>query len=80
MNSTPKGLLEEMKSSNMGFCEKLKIKHAWVGGEEMYGFEIVHTQRCANCGLERKVHHEIKKWWSYSDGRPNEEIIEIKPV
>jgi hypothetical protein len=67
-----------MKEENK--CEQLGIQHAWRGGNEMYGFNIVSTQECANCGLKRTFQSETKEWWSYSDGRPDEPIINIRPV
>lgn len=61
-------------------CEELGIEHAWRAGSEMWGFEMLHKEVCANCGLKRTKCHEQKEWWSYSDGRPNEPIITMRPV
>jgi len=49
-------------------CEQAGFKHAWVD---------VHFNKeaCRNCTVCRMYHTETKKWYSYSDGRPDEPII-----
>lgn len=71
---TPTASWEE---EGMNKCEELKIQHAWREGSEMYGFQTISTQTCANCGLIRRLHSETKKWWSYSDGRQDQQISDI---
>lgn len=61
-------------------CEKAELQHAWRNGEQMLGFSTLATQECANCGLKRTKHSHMKEWWSYSDDRPSEEIVTIRPV
>ncbi len=61
-------------------CEKEDLVHAWYSKEEMYGFSFITTQVCGNCGLKRQKHSETKEWWSYSDERENEPIINIRPL
>lgn len=61
-------------------CEKLNIQHAWRSKERIYGFETIFGEECANCGLSRERHSSIEEWWKYSDGRVDEEIIEIHPL
>lgn len=61
-------------------CEKLGIAHAWRSSNEMYGFSIVQKEKCANCELVRQKNYSSREWYSYSDGRPDEEIITVRPV
>lgn len=61
-------------------CEKLGIQHAWRESSDMYGFSLVFSETCANCNLKKTRCTQTESWWSYSDGRPNESIIDIRPV
>lgn len=61
-------------------CEEMGIEHAWRTNDSIWGFEMITGNECANCGLKRTKHYESKEWWSYSDGRPDEPIINIRPV
>jgi len=67
-----------MKEENK--CELAGFEHAWRNKEEMWGFDMLHKNECANCGLTRTRHNTSEEWWSYSDGRPNEPIVNIIPV
>jgi len=61
-------------------CEDLGIAHAWRSSQEVYGFSVLQKETCANCDLSRTHCYEVKEWYSYSDGRPNEEIHnDIRP-
>ncbi len=64
----------------MSKCEELKIEHAWREQQEFYGFQLTYAATCANCGLKKTRHSRTTEWWSYSDGREDEPIINIMPV
>lgn len=65
----------------MNKCEELKIEHAWRGSDPLViGFSTQDTQVCVNCGLKRSKHRTIREWYSYSDERPDEEIVVMRPV
>ncbi len=61
-------------------CEDAGLKHAWEKQDYMWGFEMQQKQTCGNCGLSRERHSRTEEWLSYSDGRPNEPIINIRAV
>lgn len=61
-------------------CEEANLAHAWRSEDQIVGFSVVPTQKCANCDLKRSRHSQTKEWWSYSDGRKDEEIITMRPV
>ena len=61
-------------------CEELNMAHAWRKTTEMYEFHSSDKETCANCGLSRTYWYTRKEGYSYSDGRPDEEIHNIRPV
>lgn len=61
-------------------CDEAKLAHAWRDGNSMWGMTMQSNQTCANCGLTRTKHYDSREWWSYSDGRANEEIFNIRPL
>ena len=65
---------------NENKCEKLEIQHAWQKTPKLSGFVTLDKETCANCGLSRTHWYEGKEGYSYSDGRPDEPIINIKPL
>lgn len=65
---------------NQNKCEQLGIVHAWRNEDRMNGFSLTKREVCANCDLSREQHFSSKEWYSYSDGRPDEPIINIRPV
>jgi hypothetical protein len=67
----------------MNKCEELKLAHAWRGTDltgAMVGFSVSYSEVCANCDLKRTKCSKIEEWWSFSDGRADEDIINIRPV
>lgn len=73
MNPTP-------NEKGVNKCEEAGLAHAWRGGSQMWGFEMQYMEFCANCELKRTKCSQMKEWWSYSDGRGSEDIINIRPV
>ena len=61
-------------------CDFIGFQHAWRSGGETYGFDLNVIEVCLNCGLRRTRNSKIEEWWSYSDGRPDEPIVNIRPV
>lgn len=66
-----------MKEENK--CESDGLVHAWHEINNMIGFYTIQSETCANCGLKRTKHSHTEEWWSYSDNRPNEIIITMRP-
>lgn len=66
-----------MKEENK--CEKLGIAHAWRKTPEMWGMSILDKETCANCDLSRTHWYKSEEGYSYSDGRPDEPIINMRP-
>jgi len=61
-------------------CEEAGMAHAWRNSNEMWGFSVALKDTCANCQLTRSKHSKTEEWYSYSDGRPNEPILNIRPL
>lgn len=64
----------------MNKCEELKIEHAWRKTPIMYGFSQLDKETCANCELSRTHWYKTEEGYSYSDGRPDELIHNMRPV
>ncbi len=72
--------LYQEEYNSMNKCEEAGLVHAWRNTESVIGFGLETGAECANCGLKRMKHYQSKEWWSYSDGRPDEPIVNIRPV